>query len=88
MRLQLDGLAQAADDLRCLGVDAYYVVLYGPHGGTEGLELGDDFFPLWELMLSENQDAVGRMDFAAIKARRSPEWSVEAPRQPSRAAAG
>jgi len=78
--LQLDGLAQAADDLRCQGIDANYVVLYGPHGGIQGLEVGDDFFPLWELILPENEDALERADFAAIKAARRAEWSVEAPR--------
>ncbi|HEV2448560.1 MAG TPA: hypothetical protein VGS58_21655 [Candidatus Sulfopaludibacter sp.] len=85
--LQLDGLAQAADDLRCRGVDADYVLLYGPHGGVEGLEIADDFFPLWELMLPENQDAFERLDFAAIKARRCPGWSLDLAR-PSRDTVG
>jgi len=78
--LQPDGLAQAADDLRCRGIDANYVLLYGPPGALEGLEVGDDFFPLWELMQPENQEAIERLDFAAIKARRRPGWSLERPR--------
>ena len=77
--LQFDGLAQAADDLRCRGIEANYVLLYGPHGGVEGLEIAEDFFPLWELMLPENQDAFDRLDFAAIKNRRCPEWSPDPP---------
>ena len=75
----LDDLAQAAEDLRCLGVNVSHVIVYGPHGGLEGLDLGEDFFPLWELQLPENQDALERADFAAILARRGPDWSVEPP---------
>jgi hypothetical protein len=41
------------------------------------LNVADDFFPLWELNLLENQDAFDRHDFAAIKARRGPNWSIE-----------
>ncbi|HXK05503.1 MAG TPA: hypothetical protein VMS37_24070 [Verrucomicrobiae bacterium] len=78
--MQLDDLAQVADDLRRQGVDACHEVLYGPHGGLEGLDVGEDFFPLWELLLPENQAALDRLDFAAIKARRGEDWSVEPPR--------
>jgi hypothetical protein len=86
--IQLDDLAQAAEDLRCLGVEACHVILYGPHGGLEGLDVGDEFFPLWELQLVENRDAIDRGDFAAIVSRRGPDWSVEPPihRRPFRAA--
>ncbi|HEV3331224.1 MAG TPA: hypothetical protein VG096_09600 [Bryobacteraceae bacterium] len=76
-----DDLAQIAEELRKLGVDASYEVLYGPHGGLEGLDVGEDFFPLWELTLHENQEALERFDFAAIKARRHPNWSVEPPKR-------
>ncbi len=68
--IHLDDLAQIAEDLKKLGVDACYEVLYGPHGFQEGLDVGEDFFPLWELNLPENQNAFERFDFAAIKARR------------------
>jgi len=78
--MQEDELAQVAEDLRRRGIDACHEVLYGPHGGLEGLDVGDDFFPLWELMLPENQAALERLDFAAIKARRGADWSVEPPR--------
>ena len=85
--LQPDGLAEAADDLRCRGIDANYVLLYGPLGAVEGLEVAEDFFPLWELILPENQDAFDRLDFAAIKNRRCPEWSPHS-LHPARSAAG
>jgi hypothetical protein len=75
-----DDLVQVAEHLRSLSVDATYVILYGPRGGVEGLEVGEDFFPSWELNLPENRAALEALDFAAIKARRGPDWSV----QPSR----
>jgi hypothetical protein len=76
----LDDLAQAAEDLRVLGVDATYMIVYGSHGGLEGLEVGEDFFPLWELSLPENRAALERLDFEAIRARRVADWSVEPPK--------
>jgi hypothetical protein len=75
--IQVDNLVEAAEELRRLGVDACHEILYGPHGGREGLDIDDDFFPLWELILPENQEALARLDFAAIKARRGPDWSVD-----------
>jgi hypothetical protein len=80
-----DDLAQIAEDLRKLGEDASYEIVYGPHGGLEGLNVDQDFFPRWELALLENQEALAKFDFAAIKARRGPDWSVEPP--PKRMAA-
>ena len=50
--------------------------LYGSRGCQEGLDVGEDFFPLWELNLPENQDAFERYDFAAIKARRGAKASI------------
>jgi hypothetical protein len=76
-----DDLAQIAEDLRKLGVDASHEILYGPHGGVEGLSVGEDFYPLWELNLSENEDDLARLDFAAIRARRGPGWSIERPKR-------
>jgi len=77
--IHLDDLAQIADELRHIGIDAYHEFLYGPRGCQEGLDVGEDFFPLWELSLPENQDAFERHDFAAIKARRGPNWSILPP---------
>ena len=78
--IQIDDLAEVAEELRRRGVEACHEILYGPHGCLEGLDIGDDFFPLWELILPENQEALERLDFAAIKARRGPDWSVDPPR--------
>ena len=77
--IHFDDLAQIADDLRDVGLDANHEFVYGPRGWQEGLDVGEDFFPLWELKLPENQDAFERHDFAAIKARRGPNWSVVSP---------
>jgi hypothetical protein len=74
-----DDLAQIAEDLRQLGQEASYEIVYGPHGGLEGLSVGQDFFPLWELTLLENQEALERFDFPAIKARRGPDWAADRP---------
>ena len=74
--IHLDDLAQIAEDLRKAGMDACHEFLYGPRGCQEGLEVGEDFFPLWELNLPENQELFEQYDFAAIKARRGPDWSV------------
>jgi hypothetical protein len=75
----LDDLGQAAEDLRKLGINAEHDFLYGPHGCIEGLDVGDDFFPRWELSLVENLAALERADFAAIKRRRAADWTVEPP---------
>ena len=74
--IHLDDLAEIAENLRKVGVDADHEFLYVHGGCQEGLDVGEDFFPLWELNLPENQDAFERRDFASIKARRGPNWSV------------
>ncbi len=76
-----DDLAQIAEELRRLGVDASHEIVYGLHGGLEGLSIGEDFFPLWELTLIENEDAFAKFDFAAIRARRGADWSIERPKR-------
>lgn len=78
--IQVDNLAEMAEELRRRGVDCCHEILYGPHGGREGLDVGEDFFPLWELLRPENQESLMQLDFAAIKARRAPDWSVDPPR--------
>jgi hypothetical protein len=77
--IHLDDLAEMAEDLRKQGLDAVHEIVYGPRGFQEGLDIGPDFFPLWELNLPENQESIEKLDFAAIKARRSPDWSVAPP---------
>ncbi len=79
--ISIDDLAQAAEDLRRLGFDAFHEFLYGRYGCMEGLDVGEDFFPLWELSLPENQEDLAKADFAAIKARRGPDWCAERPHQ-------
>jgi hypothetical protein len=78
--IHLDDLARFAEELREQGVDACHDFVYGARACLEGLDVGDEFFPLWELVLPENRDALERRDFAAIRARRGPDWSVEPPR--------
>jgi len=78
---QLDELAEVAEQLRAQGIDVCHYFLYCAHACLEGLEIEDTFFPLWELILPENGEAFDRRDFAAIKARRRPDWSVEPRRQ-------
>lgn len=75
----VDDLVQAAEELRQLGIDAAYDFLYGAHGCIEGLNIGDDFFPRWELGLALNLQDLARADFAAIKQRRGPDWTAEPP---------
>jgi len=77
--VQVDNPVQLAEDLRKLGLEASHEIVYGPRGYQEGLEIGDEFFPMWELKLPENQAALEVLDFGAIKARRSGEWSVAPP---------
>ena len=78
---QIDDLADVAEQLRAQGIDACHYFLYGPHACLEGLEIGDTFFPLWELILPENQESFERRDFAAIEARRPADWSIESRRK-------
>ena len=65
--ITLDDLGQVALDLRKRGVDAAHDFLYSPHGCIEGLDVDDEFFPLWELRLQENvADAVTAFGNAQI----------------------
>jgi hypothetical protein len=66
---QLD-LDELAEELRKRGVDACHDFLYSSRGCREGLDVDGEFFPLSELSLPENQEALERLDFEAIKARR------------------
>jgi hypothetical protein len=75
----LDDLAQVAEDLRRQGLDVVHDFLYSAQGCVEGLDVGDDFFPRWELSLAENAEALERADFDAIKSRRGPEWTLVPP---------
>jgi hypothetical protein len=74
----LDDLGQVAEDLRKRGINCEHDFIYSPRGCIEGLDVDDDFFPLWELRLDGNLEALERCDFSAIKRRRAPGWSAEA----------
>ena len=78
--IHLDDLAEIAERLREAGLDVYHEVVAGPRGYQEGLDVGEDFFPLWELNLPENQESFEAFDFVAIKARRGPGYSVLPPK--------
>jgi hypothetical protein len=75
--IQLEDLAETAEELRKLGIDCCHSFVYGPHGGLEGLDVGEDFFPLWELSQPENWESLCRLDFVSIRARRGPDWSPD-----------
>ena len=75
----LDDLGQVAEDLRKRGINAEHDFIYSPHGCVEGLDVDDDFYPLWELRLDGNPEALERADFSAIKARRPPDWQADVP---------
>ena len=77
--IQVDNPVQLAEDLRKLGLDASHEIVYGPRGYQEGVEVGEDFFPLWELLLPENQKDLAVLDFNMIKGRRCAGWSVAPP---------
>lgn len=76
----VDDLAQVAEDLRKCGIEAEHEFLYSAHGCIEGLNIGEDFFPQWELSLAGNLESLKRADFAAIKDRRASDWTVEPPK--------
>ena len=75
--ISIDDLDQAVEDLRKLGFDAVHEFVYSPQGCLEGLDVGEDFFPLWELLLPENRADVAEAHFDSIKARRGPGWTPE-----------
>jgi hypothetical protein len=77
--MAIENPARFAEDLCQSGLEARHEIVYGPLGYLEGLDVGADFFPVWELLLPENRRALARLDFAAIKARRGPDWSVNPP---------
>lgn len=74
--LQFENLAELADRLRSRGIDVDYEIIFAEDRYLEGLDVGEEFFPLWELVSPENTDALERGDFDAIRSRRPPGWSV------------
>ncbi|MFN7992604.1 MAG: hypothetical protein U0Q18_03340 [Bryobacteraceae bacterium] len=82
--IQVEDPVQFAEDLRKLGFDACHEIVYGPSGYLEGVDVGTDFFPLWELSLPENRLLVAALNFDGIKARRRSDWTVVPPSAGSR----
>lgn len=74
-----DNLAQLADDLRSRGMEVEYEIVFAEDRFLEGLDVGEEFFPLWELTEPENEAALERGDFAAIKSRRAAGWRLVPP---------
>jgi hypothetical protein len=77
--IRIEDPVELAEDLCRRGLEACHEIVFGPRGYQEGVDVNSDFFPLWELELPENQEALARLDFGAIKARRGPDWSIAAP---------
>lgn len=65
--------------LRAGGLDVKKDVVYGPAGLQEGLTIAGHFHPTWELAAKENLADVAVFDFAAIRARRGPGWTIAPP---------
>ena len=61
--IQVDNLAEMAEELRRCGVEACHEILYGPHGGREGLDVGDDFFPTVGIDSAAESGGVGAAGF-------------------------
>lgn len=76
---QFENLAQFADELKAKGVDVDYEIVFAEGRYLEGLDIGEEFFPLWELCDPANDEALSRLDFDAILARRPANYSVAAP---------
>lgn len=73
---RFDNLARLADELRSRGVEADYEIVFAEDRYLEGLDVGEEFFPLWELSAPENEEALERGDFESIKSRRPPGWRI------------
>jgi hypothetical protein len=72
-------LGLVAENLRKRGIDAVHDFLYSPHGCVEGLGVGEEFFPLWELSFAENAIRLAQGDFEAILKSRQADWTVDCP---------
>lgn len=81
---RFDNLADVADELKRRGLDVEYEIVFAEDRYLEGLDVGEEFFPLWELEDPANEAALERGDFEAIKSRRPPGWRI-VPRHPATA---
>jgi hypothetical protein len=73
-------LPKFAESLRSRGLDARADIFRTESGGPQkGLRVGEHFYPLWELNLKQNRDALSRLDLDEIRSRRGPNWTVVRP---------
>jgi hypothetical protein len=77
---RVDDLTKIAAVLLGRGVAARREAKDGLTFRLEGLVVDQEFFPLWELNLPENERAASALDFQQIKARRADGWSEEPPK--------
>ena len=72
--MKYENLADLAEEFQTRGLAVEYEIVFAEGRFLEGLDVGDDFYPLWELEAPENEAALERGDFADIKSRRAPDW--------------
>jgi hypothetical protein len=75
-RIRLADLDAIAEDLRRHGVNARRERVIAQQFAVEGLRIGGDFFPLWEMNLPDNVSAAESWDWNQIKNRRGASWSA------------
>ena len=83
-----NGLAKFAIQLRHLGMDAETDSKYGPKGIQQGLGVGFDFYPLWELtenhalidtIISSSTPAAAHAVLESIRKKRKTSWTIAIP---------
>src|SRR5260370_37071505 len=78
-----EDVKEFASQLRDAGIDAYEwgESVEGGKGIVLGINVsGLGFFPVWELNQPDNQTLLAARDFAAIRAKRGPDWEPIEPR--------
>jgi hypothetical protein len=81
LAMQDEDLDLFARQLTAEGIEAYGLAVPVPGKGNQvGLMVvGAGFFPLWELNEPQNVGMVATREFAAIKAKRPPNWELVEP---------
>jgi len=82
-RVKDEDVKEFATQLRGQGIEAYEwgESIEGGKGVVFGITVSNvGFFPVWELNHPVNQKLLVARDFAAIKAKRSPDWEPVEPR--------
>ena len=65
--------------LRSRGFAVISRIVYSSAGPEHGLEIDGYFHPAWELNGTENRADVAAFNFAAIRQRRGPDWTLARP---------